>query len=50
MFCCNRTNRFTLVEVGDECGNKSTAGEKEAVEVEVGWRREKKTLPYFANL
>ena len=25
LFCCNRANRFTLVEVSDECGNKSTA-------------------------
>ena len=29
LFCCNRANRFTLVEVGDECGNKSTAGERQ---------------------
>ena len=28
MFCCNGANRFTLVEVGDECGDKSTAGER----------------------
>ena len=30
LLCCNCANRFTLVEVGDECGNKSTAGEKES--------------------